>query len=50
MADTKHIMIVAGTSGDALGGDLMVALKAQAGQVMITGVGGPKMTAQGLAS
>ena len=51
MADTKHIMIVAGeTSGDALGGDLMVALKAQAGEIMITGVGGPKMIAQGLAS
>ena len=51
MADTKHIMIVAGeTSGDALGGDLMEALKAQAGEVMVTGVGGPKMSNQGLVS
>lgn len=51
MADTKHIMIVAGeTSGDALGGDLMQALKAQAGEVMVTGVGGPKMSDQGLVS
>ena len=46
-----HIMIIAGeSSGDALGGDLMQALKAQAGEVMVTGIGGPKMAAQGLAS
>lgn len=51
MADNKHIMIIAGeTSGDALGGDLMAALRDQAGEVMITGIGGPKMVAQGLAS
>ena len=46
-----HIMIIAGeTSGDALGADLMRALKEQAGNVMITGVGGPKMAEQGMAS
>ncbi len=51
MADSKHIMIVAGeTSGDALGADLMQALRAQADGLMVTGVGGPKMSAQGLAS
>lgn len=51
MADSKHIMIVAGeTSGDALGADLMQALRAQAGELMVTGIGGPKMSAQGLAS
>ena len=44
-------MIVAGeTSGDALGADLMQALKEQTGEVMVTGIGGPKMAAQGLAS
>ena len=46
-----HIMIVAGeSSGDALGADLMVALKQQAEGVMLTGIGGPKMSEQGLAS
>lgn len=51
MADSKHIMIIAGeTSGDALGADLMSALRAQAPDAMITGIGGPKMSAQGLAS
>lgn len=50
MRMTAHIMIVAGeTSGDALGADLMAALKRRA-DVMITGVGGPKMAAEGLAS
>ena len=47
---STHIMIVAGeASGDALGADLMGALKRQ-DDVMVTGVGGPKMTEQGLAS
>lgn len=51
MARPKHIMIVAGeSSGDALGADLMAALKAQAGEIMVTGIGGPKMQAEGLAS
>ena len=51
MASVKHIMIVAGeTSGDALGADLMLALRAQKSGTMITGVGGPKMSAAGLAS
>lgn len=50
MSKAKHIMIIAGeSSGDALGADLMQALKAQ-GEVIVTGIGGPKMTAQGLAS
>ena len=51
MASDKHIMIVAGeTSGDALGADLMLALRAQKSGTLITGVGGPKMSAAGLAS
>lgn len=46
-----HIMIIAGeTSGDALGADLMQALKRRETDVMMTGIGGPKMAAQGLAS
>ena len=46
-----HIMIVAGeTSGDALGADLMGALRAHMPSIMLTGVGGPKMSAQGMAS
>lgn len=46
-----HIMIIAGEpSGDALGADLMAALKMQNSEIMLTGIGGPKMTAQGLAS
>ena len=48
-APHKHVMIVAGeTSGDALGADLMAALAPHAAQ--ISGVGGPKMQALGLAS
>ncbi len=45
-----HIMLVAGEpSGDALGGELMEALKELThGAVRITGAGGPKMIAQGL--
>lgn len=50
MSAAKHIMIIAGeTSGDALGADLMQALRRRQGDVLITGIGGPKMTAQGLA-
>ena len=48
---THHIVMIAGeTSGDALGADLMRALKRHENDIMITGIGGPKMTAQGLAS
>lgn len=51
MSADKHIMIIAGeSSGDALGADLMLALRAQESGVMITGIGGPKMSAAGLAS
>ena len=47
-----HIMLVAGEpSGDALGGELMEALKElTGGRVRITGAGGPNMIAQGLSS
>lgn len=47
-----HIMLVAGEpSGDALGGELMEALKQlTGGAVRITGAGGPKMIAEGLVS
>jgi lipid-A-disaccharide synthase len=47
-----NIMLVAGEpSGDALGGELMVALKTlTGGAVHITGVGGPHMIGEGLAS
>jgi lipid-A-disaccharide synthase len=46
------IMLVAGEpSGDQLGGQLMAALKSVAGDsISIIGMGGPAMTAQGLAS
>jgi len=48
---STHVMIIAGeTSGDALGADLMQALKRQNADVLVTGIGGPKMMAQGLAS
>lgn len=47
----SHIMIIAGeTSGDLLGADLMQALRRRDEGVMVTGIGGPKMTAQGLSS
>ncbi|MEN6543752.1 lipid-A-disaccharide synthase [Parvibaculum sp.] len=51
-ATIPHIMLVAGEpSGDALGGELMEALKElRHGAVRITGAGGPKMIAQGLTS
>ena len=46
-----HVMIIAGeTSGDALGADLMQALRRRQSDMMLTGIGGPKMTAEGLAS
>jgi len=47
----KHVVIVAGeTSGDALGADLMQALQQQQTHLLVSGVGGPKMQAQGLSS
>ena len=47
----KHVVIVAGeTSGDALGADLMQALQQQQAHLLVSGVGGPKMQAQGLTS
>ncbi len=46
-----HIMLVAGeTSGDALGGELMAAMKEMAGPLHFSGVGGPRMEGEGLAS
>src|SRR5690606_39214452 len=47
-----HIMLVAGEpSGDALGGELMAALKEMTGgRVRFSGVGGTRMTAEGIAS
>lgn len=47
-----HLMLVAGeTSGDQLGGQLMAALKTLAGgSIVVTGVGGPAMKAEGLTS
>ena len=46
-----HVMIIAGeTSGDALGADLMQALRRRQSDVMVTGIGGPKMSGEGLAS
>ncbi|MEJ0025965.1 MAG: lipid-A-disaccharide synthase [Rhizomicrobium sp.] len=51
-AKPLSLMLVAGEpSGDLLGGQLMAALKAVAGDsVTIYGMGGPAMTAQGLTS
>ena len=47
----RHIMIIAGeTSGDILGADLMQALRRRDSDIMVTGIGGPKMSAEGLAS
>ena len=47
----KQVVIVAGeTSGDALGADLMQALQQQQAHLLVSGVGGPKMQAQGLTS
>ena len=46
-----HVMIIAGeTSGDALGADLMQALRRHQSDIMVTGIGGPKMTGEGMAS
>jgi lipid-A-disaccharide synthase len=48
---TPRIFIVAGeSSGDALGAALMQGLRARLGAVDFVGVGGPAMTAAGLAS
>lgn len=49
-SDHPHIMLIAGEpSGDALGEQLMIALKAQtSGKIRITGVGGERMAGQGL--
>jgi lipid-A-disaccharide synthase len=45
------LMLVAGEpSGDQLGGQLMAALKTLAPEIVITGMGGPAMAAQGLKS
>ncbi|MEQ8281146.1 MAG: lipid-A-disaccharide synthase [Parvibaculum sp.] len=51
-AAVPHIMLVAGEpSGDALGGELMAALKEMTGgRVRFSGVGGTRMTAEGIAS
>jgi lipid-A-disaccharide synthase len=47
----RHIMIIAGeTSGDILGADLMQALRRRESDIMVTGIGGPKMSAEGLVS
>lgn len=49
MAAPLRIGIVAGeASGDALGGGLMRAIKAQAGAAEFSGIGGPHMLAEGL--
>lgn len=50
MADKPlHIYLIAGeASGDLLGGKLMAALKRQHSKLTFSGVGGPKMAAQGL--
>ncbi len=46
-----HIMLIAGEpSGDALGGQLIKALKDSGAPMKFSGVGGPMMAAQGLAS
>jgi lipid-A-disaccharide synthase len=52
MSASISLMLICGEpSGDQLGGQLMAALKKLAGdRVMITGVGGPAMAAQGLQS
>lgn len=48
---SAHVMIIAGeTSGDALGADLMQALRRLESDLMVTGIGGPKMKSEGLAS
>lgn len=46
-----HITIIAGeSSGDALGGALIKDLRARKADILISGIGGPSMTAQGLDS
>ncbi len=46
-----HVMVIAGeASGDALGADLIQALRRRHSDVMVTGIGGPKMSSEGLVS
>jgi lipid-A-disaccharide synthase len=48
---TARVFIVAGEpSGDALGADLMAALRSRRGDLVFAGAGGAKMAAQGLES
>ncbi len=48
---TAKIMLVAGeASGDQLGGRLMSAIKARHPEIRFIGVGGPRMTGEGLES
>ncbi|TNE36641.1 MAG: lipid-A-disaccharide synthase [Alphaproteobacteria bacterium] len=51
-ANVPHVMMVVGEpSGDALGSELMAALKVKTeGQIKMTGVGGPLMEAEGIVS
>ena len=51
MVESPHIYLVAGeASGDLLGGKLMMALKKLNPEIRFSGLGGPKMCAQGLES
>ncbi len=51
MTKAPHVYLIAGeASGDLLGGKMMVALKRLNPQVTFSGLGGPKMMAQGLDS
>jgi lipid-A-disaccharide synthase len=51
LAKPLHICLIAGEpSGDALGASLIHALRQQRPDVIISGVGGPKMTDEGLQS
>ena len=51
MDNTPHIIVIAGeSSGDALGGELIKELRARKTDLLISGIGGPSMTAQGLNS
>ncbi|MDD9841249.1 MAG: lipid-A-disaccharide synthase [Alphaproteobacteria bacterium] len=51
MDNKPHIIIIAGeSSGDALGGELIKELRARKTDLLISGIGGPSMAAQGLNS